>query len=540
MKYHLVLCLTIFGLLFGTESCKKLDKYSDPDNISTTSWNPNVAVPLAHADFGVYDILAQTDSTDLVIIDPNSGEIALVYKGEVVSFLAEDIIEIPDVLTQINYGMSDFGISAVPGFTGQADVSDAETFDINPGNGIEFHTITFKGGAMNMQLSTDLRHDLTINITFPELTKNGIPVNETVNLTYSGTIPQTAFLSVNLDGAVGDFTVNNTTVNELVGNYTITIDGTGEVIQGAENIQCELEFSNMSYRNATGYFGQQSLGGHKDSILLKIFSETTDGYFELTNPKVKLEMINSFGFPVDVQLSGIKTVNENTGQEFVLAGYPSTVSIAAPTSFGQFETTLLELNTTNTTNLSNVITPVPKYFHFEANGISNPDGPTSTLNFIEDTSKFKINAELELPLEGFAYGFTFKDTFDFSFSDDVEEVEKILFRFIVDNGFPVDLMTKITFVDENYITLFDLTNGTEHVVESALTDADGEVINSVEKITDFSIDKTKVPGLKLAKYIIIDAEAESLNGPSQQVVKFYDDYTISLKLGMQVQGNFSF
>ena len=497
-------------------------------------------MPLAHATFGVYDILARTDSSELVIIDENSGEIALIYKGEVISFEAEDIISIPAAQEQVDYNAAELGLVPVPNFSNSANVVHTDTFDINPGNGVEIHTITFKGGQLNLQLSTNLKHDLTVNISFPELIKNGQPVNETVNLTYSGSIPQTLIHAIDLNGAIGDFTMNNTTVNKIEGVYTVTVTGTGEEIIGTENIQAEMEFSNLTYRNATGYFGQQAVGGHKDSILIRIFTASTDGYFELTNPTIRLEMINSFGFPVDVALSDLKTVNQETGQEYILAGYPTPVSIAAPANMGEEAITLLELNADNTTNLSSVITPVPKYFHFEANGLSNPNGPTSTLNFVEDTSKFRINAELELPLEGFAYGFHVEDTVDFSFDEDIDEVASVLFRLIVDNGFPVDLMSEIVFVDAAYNSLFQLTNGQELFVESGQVNNDGEVIQATKKITDLTINSDQLPLLKQAKYVILKAEAQSKNGPDGEIVKFYDYYTMSINLGMQVKGKLNF
>ena len=390
-----------------------------------------------------------------------------------------------------------------------------------------------------MQVSTDLKHDLAINISFPGLMKNGSPINETINLVYNGVIPHSAQFQIDMVDVVGDFTNNGTTFNELVGDYQITITGTGNEIVGSENIQTEHEFHNLKYKNATGYFGQQSLGGYQDSILLKIFGSNNNGYFELTNPKLKLEMINSFGFPLDIMLSNLKTVNTNTGVSYPLTGYPTPISIASPANFGQAEQLTIELNTTNTTNITSIISPVPKYFHFEAAGLSNPAGQTSVLNFIEDTSKFEINAELELPLEGFAYGFTLTDTTKFSFTEDTKEIEQILFRFISNNGFPADLLAKITFVDENYTMLLELTNGNELVVESAETDANGKVNQSTEKISDFTVGKSTLTLLKQAKYIIINAEAQSLNGPDGEIVKFFDSYSLSLNIGMQVIGNFS-
>lgn len=531
----ILLSIVLFSM-FSFISCNKIDEY-DLTKISKTSWNPNIAIPLAKAEFGVYDILAQTDSTDLVVIDGTSGEIALVYRGEVFSFVAEDIIELPNVQTQLNIDMADFSLVAVPSFNNTANFQYQDIFNFPTSNGVEFHTITFKGGQLNLQLSTDIKHDLTIEISFPALIKNGIPLVETIQLVYANSIPQTAIASIDLTGVVGDFTNNGTTVNQLIGDYDITITGTGEEITANENIQTEIQFFNLKYRNATGYFGQQSLGADQDSILLKIFTSSTTGYFELTNPKIKLEMFNSFGFPIDVSLTNLKTVDANTGISYPLTGYANPISIPAPANFGEFETASIEFNNSNTTNLSTIITPVPKYFYFEAEGTSNPTGPTSVLNFIEDTSQFKVNAELELPLEGFAYGFALTDTFEFDFNENIEEIHSVLFRFYTVNGFPVDLSANMVFVDSLYQPLLNITNGDELFLDAAETNVSGTVISSTEKVTDLTVFQSNFNALSNSKHIIVTAKAQTLNGPNHEVVKFFDFYKLSIKIGMQVQGN---
>ena len=146
MKHKLFIFLMLFNLVFLSGACKKLDRYKDTSKISSTSWNPNIAVPLAHATFGVYDILAKTDSSDVVVIDQNTREIALVYKGKVVSFTAEDIIEFPNLSAQFNFLMSDFGIAPIPVYSATANISHTETFTLTPGNNVEFNTVVFKSG----------------------------------------------------------------------------------------------------------------------------------------------------------------------------------------------------------------------------------------------------------------------------------------------------------------------------------------------------------------------------------------------------------
>lgn len=506
------------------------------DKIAQTAWNPNLAVPLAHANFGVYDILALQDSNDLVVIEPTTGAIALAYKGELVSVSAQSIVQLPDQNKQTSLSLADINMIAVPSFNATVTTSHTETLTVDPNAGVELHTLRLKEGMMNLTLSTDLKHDITVVMTFPELKVNNVPVTRTINLTYTGNTPQSGTTSVNLENLLADFTVGNTTVNTFEVDLQVTIAGTGENITGTENVDVNVNLSDMEFENVTGYFGQQNLGISNDTILLKIFQTAMDGYFELVNPKVKFIVENSFGFPARLQFAELKTINMNNGQEYPLTGFPSVLNVNAPASMGQVATTSLELNTSNTANLSTVISPVPKYFYFEAVAQSNPNGP-GPLNFIEDDSKFRVRTEIELPLEGLAYGFEMRDTVDFNFSEDITNISSVMFRINIDNGFPVGFKTQLIFLDENKNTLFNLFAAPEDLVKPALVDNTGKVNQKTKKITDVNLSEAQIALLSSSKYIVINGVAQTLDATTGQVVKFYDFYKLGMKLGMQVQAN---
>ena len=537
MKFSFLFGLAIILILGATQSCKKISKYSDPDLISPSSWDPQFAAPIAFAEFDVYDILARTDSNDVVVIDPTSGQIALVYKGEVTSINAEDIINLPNISDQVILSTTDLGITTVPTFSGTVSAQHTEVNMFNTPNNEEFNTVFFKAGSIDLSFTSNFKHDINLMVTFPYLLKDGTPLSTTMSGTYTGG-PVTASASLDLTDVAGNFTNAGSSVNTIVMETSAIINGTGQEVVGNESITVDVDLTDPAYRNATGYFGQQSLGNYADSILIKIFNTSTDGYFELTDPKVKLEMINSFGFPVDIALSNLQSINLNTGVVLPLTGYPNPISILSPTVLGQEETTVFELNTSNTTNISTIISPAPKYFSFEVGGTANPNGPGTNLNFIQDTSRFRINAELELPLVGFAYGFEVVDTVEFNFNEDASQIESVAFRIIVNNGFPVDVTSEIVFVDANYQPLFELTDGFELVVASGVTDENGIVVSKTEKITDLTVEKANISKLSNAKHIIMKADMESRNGLSDnEVVKILDTYEIGLKLGMNIKLN---
>jgi hypothetical protein len=516
--------------------CKKYD----PRKIASTSWNPNLAVPIAYGSFDVYDVFARTDSSDIFIIDPLSGAVALVYRGEVVSYNAGDIIQVSDFGTDVIYTNSELGMPVGASFSGTATANNTSQLTAAVNSGVELHTMLMKQGSLSITVTSDIQHNHNINISFPELKLGGTSLTRTIPLTYSGMSPLVHTETIDLTNYLGNFTRNNTTFNELDVNTTVTINGTGGPISGVENVQLNLQFSGLQFSQANGYFGQQSVGFDNDTILLRIFENEPDGYFELIDPRVRFTVENSFGFPIQLNFQNLKTIDISNGNEFPISGFPSTLNISAPSMAGQVATAVLELNNGNTTNLITVITPTPKYFFFEAAGISNPAGNTGTLNFITDTSYFKVHAEVELPLEGLAYGFGVSDTSEFSFGENLENIESLMFRINVNNGFPVELLAQVTLLDSNYIPLFSLLNTPQQVVESAsINTLTGRVTTPTRKITDILLNEQQLQLISQARYVHLYGLSNSKNGTSGQIVKIYDDYVIDLKLGMQVQGKFN-
>ena len=512
-------------------SCKKLEF----DKIATGAWNPNLAVPVAHAKFGVYDILALKDSTDLVVVEPSTGALALIYKGDIISLDAASLVNIQDLNQTASLNFAALNAIPSPGFNSVVTSNNTQTLNFNVG-GAELHQAKLKSGSLQLNVSSNLAHDITSVITFPNMTKNGLPVSITVNLAYTGTVPHNGTASVNLSGALADFTLGNTTFNQMNATIATTITGSGQPILGTENLQVEFGFTSVNFENARGYFGQNNMGISGDTVLLKLFQNSPSGYFELVNPKIRFIADNSFGFPVRINFSDLKTINVSNGNQYPLGGYPTVFNIAGASAIGLSEISNFELTTANTTNLTTVVSSVPKYFVFAANAQSNPNGNVAPLNFITDESKLKIRTEVELPLEGSAYGFEVKDTVEFNFNEDVSQLETVMFRLNIDNGFPVDLKAQIVFLDQNHLPVFTVFNTPESLVTAALVNSIGRVNQRTTKITDIHLSAAQIALLPNVKHLLIRAISQTLNGPSGQVIKLYDDYTLNLKLGLQVEG----
>jgi hypothetical protein len=523
--------LTAFSLL-ALFSCKKLEI----DKIASTAWNPSIAMPLAYGNWGVSDIFARTNSNDLVVTDPNTGAISLIYTGELASLVAKDLVELPDQSASAQLSGSDLGLSFTPAYSGTATMNNTEFIPFSANAGVELHTMKFVSGNLNLMVSTTLQHDVTIVLTFPDLKVNGVPVSKTITLIYSGTIPQNGSATINLAGAILDMTTGTTGFNEVKVDIKTTVNGTGNIVTGTENINFNFNLSTLDFDNVVGYFGQQNLALANDTIAIKLFQNATEGTFQFSNPKIRILVDNSIGVPLNFSLSNLKTINTNDGSEYVLSGYPTPILINYPTVQGQSAKTSIELNKTNTTNIASLFNPTPKDFLYKLDAVMNPGGPAAQLNFIKNTSRVKVNVELELPLEGYASGFAVKDTADFSFTENVDDIESITFRVSINNGFPVNVNNQVTFLDENYNPLFTLFDSVkENMIKSAEVDGNGKVNKSTKKITDIKFTKDKLVKMKEVKHILLYGDAQTLDGENGKSVKFYDTYKISMNLGMQLQ-----
>lgn len=537
MKPFHTLGVTIITALLLTVSCKKFEKIDFQE-----AWNPDLAVPLAYSTFGVYDILARVDSSDLIVNDPNTGSLSLVYNSVIASLNAQDLYGNISFNENYVYTTPALNLPIVANFSGNQSSTRTEVLTFNGPNGEEIDHMSFKSGFFNFDLTSDIRQDIMMTITFPKLLNGSTPVTRDVLLDYQGTTPMTASFQIDLTDLTADFTLNGTDHNKLEAVIDATIMGDGtQGINGSETVSLNFSSQNMVFRNMDGYFGQTALLQQTDSVLIRIYQNTDQvGHFELKNPEVIFTVRNSFGLPIDLHLNNLKTINTVTGQELPLAGFPTPIVVTAPSNVGEETTTTLVLNNSNTSNLSTIISPTPKYFYYEANAAPNPQGKTGIPNFVDETSQMELSAEVNLPLEGYMYGFFAQDTVPFNMTQNTENIEAILFRIICDNGFPVDVFPEITAVDDNFNVIFEVFNLNEKIIEGAPVDANGKVTSELRKITDINLTPDKIAKLKDVTQLIIRAETNSTgynssNPAASTNVKFFDSYKLRLQLSMNVK-----
>ena len=526
----IVLGSIVFGaLIFG---CKK----HDLTKVSGITFDQNLAAPIGYGEFGVHDLLKSIDST--IKVSPSDGSMSLVYHKQLDTIYAKDVVTLNDFSQTFSVVPPSLAGNTTGSFNGSINNSTSQNFTYATQNGTELHDLNFQSGTLSINVSSTIKHNITLVITFPDLTLNGNTLSKTITMTYPNSVPQTGGGTIDLTNVLADFTANNTATNTLRINVDATITGTGQPITGSENLDLTMNLTNLNFKNITGYFGQQTLASFADSMLLKVFNNPIQGSLSFTNPKLTFTVENSFGIPIMVNFNSLSSVNPTNNQTTQITFNNPNQPVNIPSAMGApAVSTSFELSNATTNNtMTNLVDATPKYLKYNISATSNPNGNIAPLNFIESTSKMIVKTDIELPFEGYASGMEVKDTLKFDQISSVpDQIESVLFRLKVDNGFPLTFNGQAEFVDANYNHLFNLFDSPTEIISAAPVNSTTHIVNgTVTNSTDVVISAAKIALLDKVKYIILQGAAETTK-PLNTVVKLLDGYKIGLKLSVQAQ-----
>jgi hypothetical protein len=500
MKIRITLFLMLLGILI-LPSCLP-DFNLDGEDLD--DWNPNFAIPLLNTNLTLQDALDNFDTGGL--ISTNSDNlITVVYRGSRFSIFGGSFFNLPDF-----------------------QVPFLDTIQDNPvplPSPTEFKNITLKGGTYTYGASSLETQALNVTVTIPDLTIAGlafvrqfiIPASDGVTpVEFTDTVNLTDF---NLSFEGGDFR----TEYKAIG----TSNGQSVVIPSSYFEMYDLEYSYID-----GYFGNQTLNLPAGSNTIDLFKNWQQGNITFEDPKFTFNFRNSYGCPIRVNVDSMSvetnfngTVNlqSNALDNGIDLNFPSLAQI------GGISTTSLTLNATNS-NINDLLSNIPFEFFYNLDAKVNPDANPAIQNFLTDSSKLEVDVDMELPMYASIGEFVLKDTFDFDFSE-YEDLERITFRLLTDNGFPFDVGMQVYFLNDQNETLDSLFSTNSPVFAAASVDASGNVTSSVETITEESFDNLRFSNLTAnGTKLVIIGSLQTVDGGTTPV-KIYSDYNVSIKLG---------
>ena len=513
--------------------------------IAGIEWNPEFAVPLVYSSITAKDVMVATYKGGSLTEDQDHF-ITLVYRGNLLSLTAADFVKFPD--QSVNNSLDITSASALLLNTpGTVSIPFSQNITLSTGSGgSRIDTLYLKSGMLKIQVESDIDNNGSIAISIPGATKNGIAFSATLPLTYNGGSVTTSTVQADLSGYRIVTSSPAPPDNQLQINCNMTFTGASGSATAGDQIRFTESFSNLQFSKLYGYINQPLLSPNADTVLVDLFNNSIGGgTFTLADPKFRVFITNSYGLPILANFGLFQGYNQNrtpSTYNILGAGIPNPLPIGSPTiqQIGQSILTNFELNKDNS-NIVDIINNTPPYVIYQINALANPAGvaPPSAPNFVLDTSNFKVDMEIEMPLYGTAKGFTVQDTVESFTFEDATHLDYLLLRTSIDNGFPCDVKIQVYFTDSVFNKLDSLVTGSDPIILSAApVDANGRVSAPSSKTTDVVLEKERISKLNKLKYMLVKADA-STNNNGQTNVRIYSDYSLAVKIGADAKVNFT-
>lgn len=549
----IVIIISVALVLLG--GCKK--KEISLDQIKTPLLEPSFALPIGYAKLNLGDIEREFDANNFIYND-NSNLFEIIYRDRIFELSANDLIAIPTQNYSNSYSMPSSNQVALAGggagFT--TTYSDQSSIAFNVANGAQLDSVIVQSGSLDIDLSSDFMHSASVNLTVPSLKKNGVVLQQTMNVNYSGSTPVLDNSNVDLAGYTIDLTNGGLTNNTFNVSLTFQVTSSGNPVTGTEQMSINMQLNVGAFDAIWGYLGQQSNILNQDTSNITMFDDLAGGAVHFEDPKVNLSIGNTAGVDVQTFFSAVFAPDNSMNINLGGPGLTSFPLIARALVPGDTVITTHTIDNNNTSpTLTSLLDEGPGEIVYSSSASSNPSGFAN--NFVLGDALVWCEAEVVLPIYGWARDFTLADTTDLDVADalgidsssnlTVEDVEQAMLRIIVDNGLPIDAGVQLYFADTNFVvidSLFQTANGIENIFDHGIVDFTlpltdpnhGKVTQSTRKITDVIVSQTLISKLinGNAKKLIYKSRGLTNDANSGQNVKIFPEYTVEIKVSAKV------
>ncbi|MFP4524809.1 MAG: hypothetical protein ACLFNL_00335 [Bacteroidales bacterium] len=536
--------LSLVAYMFIWNACN-FDQF-DLNNLSDDmEINQEWATPLVKGELNMEDLLQSFDSSRVINTDEN-GLLYLVFTDTLFSHTAPDRIKLPsqdyfDLLYSVPAPILNFDDT----ITRTIDTLHQVTFE----NDEQLDSIITDLLTLKQTVECDIQHDINITLTYKDVKKNGEPLVREINVP-ADEVPYSEEFTDELNGytihthdTLLDSDTDTTKYFRM--KYELTINGTGNDLNTDEEISMQTMIEHIDMQSAYGYIGQDTLMLQEGDIPVSLFEESDIGTVEFAEPEFRFLITNSYGLPIQIELKDAKAYIEGTNDstDIVFDQSANIFNIKYPqfseNEVGQEKKDTININN-ETSNLSEVLEMNPTHISFTSKGIANPDGPDGAYNFVTDNSQFIVNSELYLPLYLRADGFSLRDTLELDMneilSEENETIKEVITKFKTNNGLPANVDFQVYFLDENFQMVDTLFNENDKpVVESAVTNDEGEVTEPTEKTAEMAFNENRIEELNKVKNAVFEGRIKTSDFSEEKKVKFYSHYSFQFNMSIETK-----
>ncbi|HAQ21202.1 MAG TPA: hypothetical protein DCR40_18515 [Prolixibacteraceae bacterium] len=395
---------------------------------------------------------------------------------------------------------------------------------------LKAYATVLKKGTMSIKISNTSKVNGSINLTLPEVKKNGIPVTASVPLSGNS-------VTIDLAGANLNFASDPiVSYNRVPYSYNIqVISSTGYVdYVSTDVIKLDMTITSLEFKSVHGDFGKRSIQIDPNKFDLNVdMLDNIDSNFKLANPKLELIFHNSIGMPASLALG--LTASNKLGQKVVLTRTPSSFDIPVPANINAGTATGSMVFDRQNSNIVNFVALPPSgqisysgKADFNKSNVVTPQNP----NFLDLDAAFSIDLAMELPIELQISNMSFKDTSSIS-GEDYDQVESAELIINAKNGIPLDVDVQLFFLDGSNK---QIGSSKKAKILSAAQVSSSGVITPTQTSQSFGLDASEMNNLRKAKGIVFSGTISSPSGGTG-VASLYSDSMIDLNVVIKAKVN---
>lgn len=526
--------ITLFAALvlasLGWHACT-----SDWRDAELAEHTADYAFPLFNTDLFFKDlivnVLNEENLTDTLIFNADN-TMRLIYSGDVAEKRADSLFA--------------FTVQDLP-----APILDTLFYAPLPiQDSIEFTKAVASGGRIFVSARNYGSEDITYTFTIPQFTKNGVP------FTWRDTVPKNT-INFNVVASppipIDGYTLLLGPKNSIYCKYDARLPNGNRVLMTSPNpifpgLAIAIQGFKFSY--VEGYWKNQVYPLDQDTIDIDINAANLRGNITIKDPKVTVNVTNSFGFPTRGVLDLLRFYDKD-GKAYDLQSQIAKdgIDFAYPplTQVGKTAKSSFSFDGTNS-NIAQIFNAQPVRMVYKMEGIANAEDDKTLIGFLTDSSFVRVGVTVDLLLEGSAQDFGADQTLPLDFGDFgsgsgsgnklVDDIEDVEFKLVTENQMPVSTSLQIYFQNENGVTLDSLfQNGLTKIADAAEVNAQGFPAGTKRVETFIPMSKARFDVVRNAKQAFLKTfftTTEDANGTAK-TVKLLSTNSTKVKMGVRMR-----
>ena len=503
--------------------------------IDIPDYEPTMAVPLGVASYTMRDLVTDLQSDGLEIDEGDDYFLTIIFKDTSFNDERQAFLYFPPIAK--NTIIFPF-VSASP--EDEVEVIEFEetvTFSFDPFFNEKVDSIFLDSGQLTLEINSRFRSSLAVDFEFPSLTSvsSGEPVRFVDTLNFGTTVPVTTVQRTPLEGKKFAFRrVGDANDFDIVIRGKVIVNP-GQSVGFSDFLRFTLVFSDPTYSHVHAFVGRKQ-GLLQDRAIDLDFFETFGDYgLEFSDPKIKIEVSNSFGFPSGLLIDSLSVSNSDSTSVALTGPITETlhfINYPGLDSMGATTKTEVVINAQNS-NIRELFAITPVRFNTPLTVISNPTEFTlNENNFMTDSSSYTTITTVELPFEVRMQQLISNRKFRLS-GLGLDGLQDGLLRVYTVNEMPFEGKLAISFIDENDSILYEMPDAL--VLAAPALDSAGRTLEPQTLLSEVKLGAEGTAMLKRAHRINAAIIISTFESTNEGYVRLFADYNLGINISVEGQ-----